>query len=147
MNFSVIQNVLWAASFAANFALLFVLISRRRTQEFRLYNLIGFLSAEMAVLFLIYRWGSAHLYAVIYWSCVLVDFLLQLGVVMEMARIVLRPTGTWLSEARGRFLVSGLLGAMVAAGVALLLHPDANSSLDVCENRGNLYTGIIIFEL
>ena len=66
---------------------------------------------------------------------------------MEMARIVLRPTGTWLSEARGRFLVSGLLGAMVAAGAALLLHPDANSSLDVWEIRGNLFTGIIIVEL
>ena len=90
---------------------------------------------------------SAHLYAVIYWSCVVVDFLLQLGVVMEMARIVLRPTGTWFSEARGQFLVSGLLGAMVAAGAALLLHPDANASLDVWEIRGNLFTGIIIVEL
>ena len=148
MNFSVIQNVLWAASFAANVALLFVLVSKRRTREFPVFTAwMGFLSAEMAVLFLIYRWGSAHLYALIYWSCVVVDFLLQLGVVMEMARIVLRPNGTWLSEARGRFLVSGLLGAMVAAGAALLLHPDANSSLDVWEIRGNLFTGIIIVEL
>jgi hypothetical protein len=36
---------------------------------------------------------------------------------------------------------------MVAAGAALLLHPDANSSLDVWEIRGNLFTGIIIVEL
>jgi hypothetical protein len=66
---------------------------------------------------------------------------------MEMARIVLRPTGTWLSDARGRFLVSGFLGMIVAAGTALLLHPDANSSLEVWEIRGNLFTGIIIVEL
>ena len=120
MNFSVIQNVLWAASFAANFALLFVLVLKKRTREFPVFTAwIGFLSAEMAVLFLICRWGSAHLYAVIYWSCITDNFLRQSSVVMEMARIVLRPTGTWLSEARGRFLVSGILGAMVAAGAAL----------------------------
>ena len=64
MNFSVIQNVLWAASFAANVALLFVLVLKKRTREFPVFTAwIGFLSAEMAVLFLIYRWGSAHLYA------------------------------------------------------------------------------------
>jgi hypothetical protein len=148
MNFSVIQNVLWAASFAANVALLLVLVWKKRTREFPVFTVwIGFLTAEMAVLFLIYRWGSAHSYSEVYWSCVLVDFLLQLGVVMEMARIVLRPTGTWLSDARGRFLVSGFLGITLAAGTTLLLHPDANSSLDVWEIRGNLFTGIIIVEL
>jgi hypothetical protein len=148
MKFSITQNVLWATSFAANVALLFVLISKRRTREFPVFTAwIGFLTAEMAVLFLIYRWGSVHLYDLIYWSCVVVDFLLQLGVVMEMARIVLRPLEPWLSEVRGRFVVSGLLGATVAAGAALLLHPDAKSSLDVWEIRGNLFAGIIIVEL
>src|SRR5271156_161006 len=148
MKFFIIQNVLWAASFAANVALLFVLLLKKRTQEFPVFTVwIGFLTAEMAVLFLIYRWGSVHLYDSFYWSCVVVVFLLQLGVVWERAGIVLRPTGTGLSEARGPFLVSGLLGAMVAAGVALLLHPDADSSLDVWEIRGNLFAGIIIIEL
>jgi hypothetical protein len=148
MKFSIIQNVLWASSFAANAGLLFVLVFKKRTQEFPVFTVwIGFLTAEMAVLFFIYRWGSVHLYDSIYWSCVVVDFLLQLGVIIEMARIVLRPTGTWLSEARGQFLVSGLLGAMVAAVAALLLHPDAKSSLDVWEIRGNLFAGIIIIEL
>ena len=62
MNFSIIQNVLWAASFAANVALLFVLVLKKRTQEFPVFTVwIGFLTAEMAVLFLIYRWGSVHL--------------------------------------------------------------------------------------
>ena len=35
----------------------------------------------------------------------------------------------------------------MAAGAALLLHPDAKSSLDVWEIRGNLFAGIIIVEL
>jgi hypothetical protein len=148
MNFSVIQNVLWAASFAVNVVLLFILVSKKRIREFPVFSVwIGFLTAEMAVLFLIYRWGSDHSYSVVYWSCVLVDFLLQLGVVMEIARIVLRPTGTWIFDAWGRFLVSGCVGIVIAASTALLLHPKANSSLDIWEIRGNLFTGIIIVEL
>ena len=90
-------------SFAANVALLFVLVLKKRIQEFAVLPSGSlFLTAEMTALFVIYRWGSAHSYSAFYGSCVLVDFLLQLGVVMEMARIVLRLGHGYLTP-RGDF--------------------------------------------
>jgi hypothetical protein len=90
---------------------------------------------------------SPRLYADVYWLSVITEFFLQLGVVLEIARIVLRPTGTWLHDARFRFVLSGIAGALIAAGLAVILHPSAPTSLDAWVIRGNLFTGIIVLEL
>jgi hypothetical protein len=148
MNFTTIQNVLWAVGSVAIIALLLVLIKKRRWGEFPAFTAwIAFLTAESIGMFVIYREGSARLYSVVYWLTVILDFFLQIGVVVEIARIVLRPTGTWLYDARTRFLISGIVATVVAAGTTLLVHPYAQSSLDVWEIRLNLFTGIIIVEL
>jgi hypothetical protein len=148
MNFTVLQNVLWAVGSVANIVLLLVLMRKQRWGEFPAFTTwIAFLTAESIGMFVIYREGSPRLYSVVYWLSVIVEFFLQIAVVVEIARIVLRPTGTWIHDARSRFLLSGIVAAFVAAGVALLLHPDARSSWDVWEIRGNLFTGIIIVEL
>jgi hypothetical protein len=147
MNFSLVQNVVWAGSIAVNAALLFVLVLKQRWREFTFFtSWIAFLTAEMIVLYLIYRTGSVRFYTDVYWSCVIVDFLLQIAVVVEMARIVLRPTGTWVHDARKRFILFATLGTLVAAGVALILHPSAPSSLDAWEIRGNLFAGMMMCE-
>jgi len=148
MSFSIIQNVLWAGSFSAQAILLLVLMAKQRWREFRVFTAwIAFLTAESIGLFVIYREGSPRLYADVYWLSVITEFFLQLGVVLEIARIVLRPTGTWLHDARLRFVLSGIAGALIAAGVAVILHPSAPTSLDAWEIRGNLFTGIIVLEL
>ena len=148
MNFSIIQNVLWASSFCAQVILLFVLIGKQRWHEFRVFTAwIAFLTAESIGMFVLYREGSPRLYTDAYWLSVIIEFFLQIGVVVEIARIVLRPTGTWLRDARSRFLFSGIVGTLIAGGVALILHPSAPTSLDAWEIRGNLFAGIIILEL
>jgi len=46
------------------------------------------------------QYGTGDLVLPVYWSSALLDFGLQLGVgVFEVARIVLRPTGTWVQDA------------------------------------------------
>lgn len=148
MNFSILQNVVWAASGVANAALLLVLIVKRRWREFPVFTTwIGFLTAQEIVLYFIYRTGSHPLYTEIYWLSVGLEFLLQVGVVIEIARIVLRPTGTWLRDARSRFLLSGLLSILIAVGGVLILHPAAQTGLDAWEMRGNLFASFIIVEL
>jgi len=148
MNFSFLDNLLWAAGFAANAALLLVLVRKERWREFPVFtSWIAFEVLLTFALFAIYRYGSARLYAVVYWSAVVLDFSLQIGVVLEMARIVLRPTGTWLRDARSRFVLFGSLGALLAAGVAFTIHPSAYGSLDAWEIRGNLFTSMCICEL
>jgi hypothetical protein len=147
MSFSLIQNVLWVAGGVVNAILVLVLLVKKRWREFSAFTTwITFLTAEMVLLYFVYRTGSAHLYSKVYWSCAIVDFLLQIGVVVEMARIVLRPTGTWVQDARRRFLFFGILGTLIAAGVALILHPAAPTSLDAWEIRGNLFTGLMVCE-
>lgn len=148
MDFTLLDNVLWAASLIGNAALLFVLIYRKRWREFPVFS--GWIAFDVTLevlMLVVYRHGSAHLYSAIYWISVAVDFALQLGVVFEIARIVLRPTGTWLRDARTRFLTIGSLGALLAAGVAFAVQPSAPTSLDAWEVRGNLFTSIIICEL
>jgi hypothetical protein len=148
MNLSTLDNVLWAASFAANAALLLVLIWKKRWREFPVLTTWMTFDVLLTIaLFGIYRLGSSHLYADVYWLSAIVDFLLQIGVVLEMARIVLRPTGTWLRDARTRFVAFGSLGALVAAAIAVLIHPAAPTPLDAWELRGNLFASIIVCEL
>lgn len=148
MNFSLFDNVLWAASFVGNAALLFILVYRRRWREFPVFvSWTVFNVLLTVVLFVIYRFGTPRLYTVVYWGSVLLDFALQIGVVLEITGIVLRPTGTWLRDARARFLFFGLLGALLAACVAFLIHPSAPTSLDAWEVRGNLFTSMMICEL
>jgi hypothetical protein len=148
MNFSFLDNMLWAAGFAANAALLLVLIWKERWREFAVFVVwIAFQVVLTFALFSIYRYGSAGLYEKVYWSGAVLDFALQIGVVFEMARIVLRPTGTWLQDARSRFLFFGLLGALLAACVAFVTRPSAYGSLDAWEIRGNLFTSMCICEL
>lgn len=148
MNFSFLDNVLWAAAFVANTALLLVLLRKERWREFPVFTTwIAFQVVLSIALFLIYRQGSERLYYVVYWTSVVFDFVLQIAVVFEMARIVLRPTGTWLRDARSRFLLFGSLGALLAAGIAFAVHPSAYGSLDAWEIRGNLFTSMCICEL
>jgi hypothetical protein len=148
MNFSLIDNVLWAAGVLGAAALLTVLVYRRRSAAFPFFT--GWMAFQVALsglLFFVYRHGSSPLYAKIYWISVPLDFLLQLAVVFEIAAIVLRPTGTWLRDARTHFWTMGAAGVIPAAVVACLVHPSALSSLDAWEVRGNLFTSMITCEL
>jgi hypothetical protein len=148
MNLSTLDNALWAAGFAANVALVLVLAGKKRWREFPVFTTWMTFDVLLTIaLFGIYRLGSSHLYKDVYWLSAIVDFLLQIGVVVEMARIVLRPTGSWLRDARTRFVIFGSLGALVAAAVAFLIHPAAPTPLDAWELRGNLFASIIVCEL
>jgi hypothetical protein len=95
----------------------------------------------------VYRAGSAKLYSDIYWLSAILDFLLSVGIVIEMARIVLRPTGTWVSDAKARFILFGSLGLFIAVIAVFIMHPSANTNLEAWEIRGSLFTSIMICEL
>jgi len=148
MSVTVLENVVWAASFILNVCLLTVLVAKQRWREFRFFTAwIAFEVLLTIALYLIYREGSARLYSAVYWLTGIVDFLLQICVVLEMARIVLRPTGTWVHEARRRFFLFATLGTVVAASAAFLLHPSAHNSLEVWEMRANLFASLMFCEI
>jgi hypothetical protein len=148
MNLSTLENVVWASSFIVNACLLLVLVVKQRWREFCFFtSWMAFQVLLTIALFTIYREGLARLYSEVYWLTGILDFLLQICVVVEMARIVLRPTGTWVRTARSRFLLFAVLGTLVAAGLTFLLHPSAGSSREVWEMRANLFTSLMICEV
>ena len=148
MNLSTFADALWAAGFVGHVALFAVLMFRRRWREIPVFTAhIAFQAALTPVLFAIYRNGSPAWYARVYWSSALLDFAFQIGIVAEIARIVLRPTGTWVQDAKKRFIVSGLGAVLLAAALAWFVSPPSANVLDRWEVRGNLFTSLVICEL
>ncbi len=148
MSLSKLDSGLWVAGFISHAALLAVLFYRGRWREYPVFTtFIAFHFSLSPVLYVIYGYGTATWYSRVYWSSALLDFGLQLGVVFEVARIVLRPTGTWVQDARKHFLLSGTVGILAAAALAWMVTPPVADALDRWELQGNLFTAFVICEL
>jgi hypothetical protein len=148
MNLSALDFVLWMAGFLGNAALFAILIYRRRCREFPVFtSLMGYYVAQTILLYLLYKLGSGIWYFRAYWSSVLLDFLLQLGVIWEIARIVMRPTGSWVRDAKKQFILWSAAGILLAAALPWLVTPPAITLLGRLEVRGNLFTSLVICEL
>src|ERR1700733_7986864 len=115
MQVSLLAEVLWAAGFCELLVLILVLMFRRRWQVFPFFSTyIIFQATEIVVLYGVYRWSSHRAYFWAFWGGSVIDLLLQLFVVYELARIVLKPTGTWVRDARKMFLLLAVAGTLIA---------------------------------
>ncbi len=147
MKVSALSGVLWALHFLTTATLLAVLIWRARWRLFPLFTCwIAFEAALTVTLFTLYVHGAARWYAHIYWTSLWPDFALELGVIFEIARIVLRPTGTWVRDARGHFFAAALGGVAVAALLTWWISPP-HGRYTSWQLRGDLFTSLVICEL
>ncbi len=145
MNFSLVAKVLWTADFTLHAVLLFVLLYRRRYRSVPWFT--AWIASEMmfsVASFLSYRFGSHHTYAKVYWSADFLDLLLQVAVVLEIARTVLRRSGRWVEGARVRLVLMGATAPVVALAMAWAMKPAAATRLDSWEARTSLFTTILI---
>ena len=148
MNLSALDYALWAANFLGEAVLFCILIYRRRYKEFFVFTtLIGYEAATSAVLYLVFMYCSHAWYARIYWFYAFSDEALQLGVIWEIARNVMRPTGTWVRDARKQFILWGAAGILFAAALPWLVTPPAATLLGRLQMRGNLFTSLVVCEL
>ncbi len=148
MDLSALDRTLWATTFIGHVALLCVLLLRGRWRAFPVFTiLIGFVTARTIALFLLYRSGLHVWYARVYWWADVADFVLQLALVLEIARVVLRPTGTWVRDARRFFLLVGSAGAVLAAILAWGVAPPGLPIKEVWEVRASLSTSLVTCEL
>lgn len=149
MKLSVLDGLIWALSFVLNAALLTVLVARGRWRQFPVFTLwIAFQVALTVVLYVAYvTSGIGFLYSEVFWKSLWPDFALQLGVAIEIARIVLRPTGTWLRDAKGPFIATAIGGVAIAAALSWWISPPFHSALAVWRVRGNLFTSLVICEV
>lgn len=149
MNLSGLDAYLWIAGFAGHSILFLVLLLRGRFGTFPVFTVfIAFQLLRSFALFEIYRSGNMRAYTLVYWTVAGVDFVLQLGVLFEIARNVLRPTGDWVKEARWMLLGLSLLGLLLAGISSAVIQPSATSlSLKALQIRGSLFTSLLTCEL
>ncbi len=145
MHLSLMDTVLWGTGFVANSVLLLVLIRCRRWRLIPWFTAwIGYQVLATVMLYGGLRWGSREVYAGLYWSGALIDFVLQIALVIEVARIVLRVHGEWAEGARARFYGAGAAGALFAGLMAWWIAPTTPGSMDMWERRGTLFSTMLI---
>ncbi len=145
LNLSLLDALLWAAGFICNAALLSVLIYKRRYGTIPWFTAwISFGIVYTITLFVAFRVGTKHVYAVLYWSGAFLDLLLQLAVVFEIATYVFRRGQCWVEGAKGRFAIMGVSAPLLAGLLAWQMTPAATSALDSWESRDSLFTTVVI---
>ena len=148
MSFTSLENVLWAASFVGHAALLLVLVSKRRWREFPVFTaLIAYQAGVTAMLYLIHDFASRHAYFLGYWTTAFADYAFQVALIVEIARNVLRPTGTWVQGAWKSFLLWSFVGTALAVGLAFTISSAGSKGLDVWEVRLTVFTALLTCEL
>lgn len=152
MNFSALDYALWAANFLGVAVLFSILIFQRRWREFPVFTLLmGFSAVTNVLLYAINSGGSLLWYERVYITVDCLAFVLELGVVWEIARVVLRPTGSWVWDAKKLFIFWGAAGLLLAAAMPWLLVPlDATSParlLRVWDTRSGLFVDVVLSEL
>lgn len=128
----------WTASFAALLALFAILVGKGRAKQFPIFTtLIGFDAAQSVALFLTLK--HPPIYARLYWYGQLVDFLLQIGVVVEIARQVFKPFGRWATAARSFWIAACGLSLVAALGLTFVASPHAPTYTWAWVIKGNLF--------
>ena len=149
MKITSLAGALWAAGFVEHAALLLVLLLRRRWRKFPFFtSFIVFNVVRTIVLFCTYRFGSAKLYAALYWSADIADLVLQVLVLLEVMRIVLRPAGIWASDARRRFRLLAGAGVSAALVLAYAAHPHVSGTMGAWIEQGEVFSaalGLVLF--
>ena len=144
MNLSNLDNELWAASLLGHVALVLILIVRKRVRDFPIFtSFLAYEALTTLLLFWISQRGSHHAYFLAYWITGFANYAFQLALIFEIARDVLRPTGTWLRDARRSFLGWGAAGLVAAASLALQIGPPQSQGFDLWDTRITVFTSVL----
>jgi len=139
---------LWVAYFLAEVVLLSILVYRSRWKEFPVFTtLIGVDSAVNVVLFISRVYAPVGWYSRIYYAYDFPYFSLQLGVAWEIASIVMRPTGTWIRDARKQFIFWSAVSIFTAAALSWIFTRPAGRPLERFEAWSDLFVDLVFCEL
>jgi hypothetical protein len=148
MHLTGIDFFFWAVGFLENLGLLFVLWYRRLVKSFPFFTALATLSViRTVVLYLVLNYGTKESYFITYWSLAIIDTMLQLGIVYEIAGRVFRPVGVWAHDVRGSFIWMVGLSAIVALGLSWLASPPARTWMQSLVTKGTLFAAALMSEL
>ena len=118
MHLTGMDLLLWSVGFLENLALLVVLVYRRRAERFPFFTALITLNViRTIVLYLVLRYSTKDGYFYSYWSLTVLDTVLQLFVVYEVASRVFRPLDVWAHDVRNSFV--WLLGLSLSVAFVL----------------------------
>lgn len=137
MEISIIGRILWAAGFVELAALLLVLVVRKRWKIFPTFSFwIAYQITRTIFLYFAFRTHLYNVYFYSYWISYSLDIVVQTAIVFELAKMVLRPSGSWTRGVRKLFLrticYAFVLAAIAASLVNLSLPTDIGKWLERC---------------
>lgn len=91
--------------------------------------------------------GASKLYGRLYLAFDVSSFLLQIWILYEIAKNVLKPAGVWSRAALKPLIVVGVIGASAALLTTLLLQPSGIHGPAAMELRAEVLTGLLTCEL
>jgi hypothetical protein len=148
MHLTGLDLLFWAATFVAHVTLMAVLWIRHRVKTVPFFTtFIGANILRTIVLYLISHYGTRAAYFYTYWSLAVLDLVLQLCVVYEIASGVFRPLGGWAQDARRGLVWLGVLSIFIAAALAWLASPPTLLWLQSVIIKGNLFSAALMSEL
>src|SRR5882762_3467514 len=145
MGLSALDTVLWAATIVMLAVLVATLVFKKRFRVapwFTIWTSSG-LTLTLA-LYATYRSGRSSLYVTLYWGWAVADLLLQLAVITEIARSVLKRNGRWVAGTHIRFLAMAGVSVLLSVSLALSVHTATVYTTDTWAVRGNLFTTLLI---
>ena len=148
MHLSGFDRFVWAAGFCGHLLLLIVLFARRRASSFPAFTTyIAENAGTTVVLYFVANHLSFDAYRHIYWSLGIVDEILQLLVVYEIAVHVFCPTGVWARDVRRVFVGVACASTLVALLLTWLAHPTAPRQIQTFMLRSNFFSAALMSEL
>ena len=148
MTLEALDKAIWVASCAGDIALLIVLLYRARWKAFPVFSLmILYQTVLNPTLFLFQHGASPHAYYRAYWITAFGDYFFQVALILEIARSVLRPTKTWVQDARAGFLTWSAIGVVLATAGAASINSSAAKGLDLWHVRVTLFVSVLTLEL
>ena len=140
-----LESFLWGAGFVGHLVLLTVLLLRRRARSFPVFtSLIAYEAMTTVILFLSSRTGFAGgAYKTAYWILAPGDFIFQIALILEMASIVLRPSGSLAGIAKKAFLIWSVAGVTVAGLVSWAIVLPSLTAADLWGVRATVFTSLL----
>jgi hypothetical protein len=147
MHLTGLDFLFWAAGFMENLALLFTLWYRRRAKGFPFFTALITLSVvRTIVLYFVLDYGTKESYFHTYWSLAILDTMLELCVVYEVASRVFRPLGEWADDVRSRLVWLASLSVTVALGLTWLASPPVRTWMQAVVTKGLLFSAALMSE-
>jgi hypothetical protein len=148
MRLTGLDFLFWAAGFVLNVTLLVILWYRHRAKSFPFFTaFITLIVLKTLVLYFVLHYGTKQSYFYTYWSLAVLETMLQLCVVYEVAAQVFRPLDTWAPDLRNSFVWLVGLSVAVALGLTLLASPPARSWMQSFSTKGDLFASALMSEL